>query len=142
MSNANRWRPVPAHQVDYADLIQAIRDELNPVQNKLEELTKQVNQLAQGAVTRVDLAEVRTEMTSTMTRIEGHYYSKELIDAKLGLIDSAIRGVQGKIDGLSTQITELNQRPARALNFWVGVAAVIGGGIGVLSFLIQHLGIH
>lgn len=143
MSNSsNRWRAVPPHPVDYADLIQAIRDELGPVQGKLEELSKQVNHLAQGAVTRLDLADVRQEISGHMSRIETRYYSKELVDAKLGLQDSALRGLREELEHLTGQLKELSQRPTRALNYWVGIAAILGGSIGLLSFLVDHLIIH
>lgn len=141
MSNSQRWRSIPPRQVDYPDLIQAIRDELNPVQGKLEELNKQVNQLAQGAVTRLDLAEVRTEISTQMMRVETRYYSKELIDAKLSQQETTIKGLQDEIRGLSGQIKELAQRPSRWLNSWVGVAAIIGGLSGALALLTQHLGL-
>lgn len=143
MSNsAPRWRSISPRQVDYPDLIQAIRDELSPVQFKLEELTKQVNQLAQGAVTRTDLAEVRAEISTQMTRVETRYYGKELVDAKLGLQDTTIRGIREDIETLGTQLKDLAQRPTRVLNNWMALAAVGGGVIGILSFVIQHLAVR
>lgn len=142
MSNSGpRWRPVPPRQMDYPDFLQAIREELSPVQGKLDELTKQVNQLAQAAVTRLDLAEVRNEISTQMTRVETRYYSKELVDAKLGLQETTIRSLREDIEGLNGQMRELAQRPTRVLNNWVALTAVCGGAVGVLSFLIQHLGL-
>lgn len=138
MTNHAHWRTMPARQMDY-DLLQAIRDELSPLQSQLSELTRQVNQLAAGAVTRGDMAEVRAEIGVQMTRIETRYYTKELIDVKLGAQDTTIGGLKSAIDNLTTQ---LKDRPTRVLNTWVGIIAIIGGSVGMLSFLIQHLGLH
>lgn len=141
MSNSQRWRAIPPRQVDYPDLLQAIRDELGPVQSKLEELNKQVNQLASGAVTRHDLTEVRHEISTQMLRVETRYYSKELVDARLALQDTTIQGIREEIKRLGLQIKDISQRPSRALNMWVAIASIIGGTIGGLAFIGDHLGL-
>ena len=97
--------------MDYPALLEAIRNELQPLQHDMAELTQQ------------------------MRSFEQRYYPKELIDAQNTLQKTIL-------EGLKNDIANLANRPAQALNTWVGWAVVGGGLLGVVSFVFQHLTVH